>query len=276
MPRGGAAAASTPTTPGHEYRCWFPVGTPGGPRGARARNQAGRQPPSAVDADPQRERLMAGSGTAHLRARGRDAAAGRGPRRRVPGRAHGPEGPRGLRHQPRRAAGRDARPRRRVGCGKSTTGQAIMQLPPPDVGHGAASTATTSPQLDGRGAAPARARSMQMIFQDPISSLNPRRKVGDIVAEGLEIWKIGDDGDAAGPRSTRCSTPSASIPTPPRDRRPHEFSGGQCQRISIARARRHRPEADHLRRAGVGARRVGAGADPQPARGHEGSATGSR
>ena len=77
---------------------------------------------------------------------------------------------------------------------------------------------------------------MQMIFQDPISSLNPRRKVGDIVAEGLDIWGVGDAGVAARPRSTRCSARWASIPTARRDRRPHEFSGGQCQRISIARA----------------------------------------
>ena len=77
---------------------------------------------------------------------------------------------------------------------------------------------------------------MQMIFQDPISSLNPRRKVEDIIAEGLRIWKIGDDGRAASRRSTRCSTPSASIPSCSAAERPHQFSGGQCQRISIARA----------------------------------------
>ena len=77
---------------------------------------------------------------------------------------------------------------------------------------------------------------MQMIFQDPISSLNPRRKVEDIVGEGLEIWSIGDEGSASeeGRRGARRRRP--------RSRRsaaaagPHEFSGGQCQRISIARA----------------------------------------
>jgi peptide/nickel transport system ATP-binding protein len=76
------------------------------------------------------------------------------------------------------------------GCGKSTTGRAIMQLPRPTSG---------SVRFDGvelttlKGDALRRTRpQLQMIFQDPISSLNPRRKVGDIVAEGLQIWHIGN------------------------------------------------------------------------------------
>src|SRR5262249_33784070 len=75
---------------------------------------------------------------------------------------------------------------------------------------------------------------MQMIFQDPISSLNPRRKVRDIVAEGLEIWKIGDDAS----RTAKVAEVLDAVGIDPKnaDRRPHEFSGGQCQRISIARA----------------------------------------
>src|SRR4051812_37044048 len=75
------------------------------------------------------------------------------------------------------------------GCGKSTTGRAIMQLPRPTSG---------SVMFDGRqltemhGDDMRRARTrMQMIFQDPISSLNPRRKVRDIVMEPLGIWKRG-------------------------------------------------------------------------------------
>jgi peptide/nickel transport system ATP-binding protein len=76
---------------------------------------------------------------------------------------------------------------------------------------------------------------LQMIFQDPISSLNPRRRVSDIVGEGLEIWKIGND------RSRRNKTNEVLEavgldPDAAGRRRPHEFSGGQCQRISIARA----------------------------------------
>ena len=82
------------------------------------------------------------------------------------------------------------------GCGKSTTGRAVMQLPRPTSGHvrfdGVELTA-----LKGDALRKTRPR-MQMIFQDPISSLNPRRKVGDIVAEGLEIWGIGDAAAAHG------------------------------------------------------------------------------
>ena len=75
-----------------------------------------------------------------------------------------------------------------------------------------------------------------MIFQDPISSLNPRRRVEDIVAEGLRIWKIGDDKAQAGEGRRGARRRAGSIPTVARGRRPHQFSGGQCQRISIARA----------------------------------------
>ena len=72
------------------------------------------------------------------------------------------------------------------GCGKSTTGRALMQLPRPTAGevlyHGTDLTGLSGPDL--RRVRP----EMQMIFQDPISSLNPRRRVGDIVAEPLRIW----------------------------------------------------------------------------------------
>ena len=75
---------------------------------------------------------------------------------------------------------------------------------------------------------------MQMIFQDPISSLNPRRRVRDIVAEGLEIWDIGDKAS----RTAKVDEVLEAVGIDPANagRRPHEFSGGQCQRISIARA----------------------------------------
>jgi peptide/nickel transport system ATP-binding protein len=119
------------------------------------------------------------------------------------------------------------------GCGKSTTGRAILQLPPPTSGsvvlNGQDLTALDEEKLR------ERRTDMQMIFQDPISSLNPRRIIGEVVAEPLGVWgpknkdeqwkivaqtleRVGIDPDIA------------------RYKRPHEFSGGQCQRISIARA----------------------------------------
>ena len=74
-----------------------------------------------------------------------------------------------------------------------------------------------------------------MIFQDPISSLNPRRKVGRIVGEGLDIWAVGDK-ESRHAKVDEVLDAVGLDPATARDRRPHEFSGGQCQRISIARA----------------------------------------
>jgi len=118
------------------------------------------------------------------------------------------------------------------GCGKSTTGRAVMQLPPPTKG---------SVRFDGqeltalkRDALRRVRPRMQMIFQDPISSLNPRRKVGEIIAEGLAIWG-GADKDHRAVVREMLETVGLDYDTAA-DRRPHQFSGGQCQRISIARA----------------------------------------
>jgi peptide/nickel transport system ATP-binding protein len=119
------------------------------------------------------------------------------------------------------------------GCGKSTTGRAVMQLPRPTSG----SVCFDGVELTNlKGDALRRTRpQLQMIFQDPISSLNPRRKVGDIVSEGLDIWGVGD----AAARKAKVDEVLDAVgldPDAARGRRPHEFSGGQCQRISIARA----------------------------------------
>lgn len=119
------------------------------------------------------------------------------------------------------------------GCGKSTTGKAIMQIPRPTSGS-VVLEGTELTKLGGEDLRKIRPR-MQMIFQDPISSLNPRRKVLDIVAEPLSIWKIGTKAeqearvrkvlDTVGIDADQAGT-----------RKPHEFSGGQCQRICIARS----------------------------------------
>lgn len=119
------------------------------------------------------------------------------------------------------------------GCGKSTTGKAVMQLPPPTSGR-VMFDGTDLTQLEGKDLRSTRTQ-LQMIFQDPISSLNPRRKVEDIIAEGLDIWDVGDKAE----RSEKVDEMLLTVGLDPevaRGRRPHQFSGGQCQRISIARA----------------------------------------
>jgi peptide/nickel transport system ATP-binding protein len=119
------------------------------------------------------------------------------------------------------------------GCGKSTTGRAVMQLPRPTSGD-VVFEGTNLSELKGEELRRTRPR-MQMIFQDPISSLNPRRRVRDLVEEGLDIWKVGDDESRAA--KVREVLEAVGIdPDAAGPRRPHEFSGGQCQRISIARA----------------------------------------
>jgi peptide/nickel transport system ATP-binding protein len=120
------------------------------------------------------------------------------------------------------------------GCGKSTTGRAIIQLPPPTSGTvELAGTDVTA--LEGEALRRTRTQ-LQIILQDPISSLNPRRKVRDIVGEGLSIWKDHERADTADERIDEILEAVGLDPALVADRRPHQFSGGQCQRICIARA----------------------------------------
>jgi len=119
------------------------------------------------------------------------------------------------------------------GCGKSTTGRAILQLPSPTSGSVRFDDVELT-ELKGKALRETRTQ-LQMIFQDPISSLNPRRKIEAIVAEGLDIWKQSEGAE----RDARVDEMLLTVGLDPavvRGRRPHQFSGGQCQRISIARA----------------------------------------
>ncbi len=119
------------------------------------------------------------------------------------------------------------------GCGKSTTGRAIMQLPRPTSGQ-IVFEGTDMNALDQNEMRRLRTK-IQMIFQDPISSLNPRRSVLDIVSEPLNIWKVGTKAERE--EKAKAVLEEVGIdPAVAAGRRAHQFSGGQCQRISIARS----------------------------------------
>ena len=119
------------------------------------------------------------------------------------------------------------------GCGKSTVARSLIQLPPPSSGSvvvdGVELTELSERQLR------THRTGLQMIFQDPISSLNPRRRVADIVSEPLRVWGPHDEDEQA-EIVDRMLYAVGLDPEVARDKRPHEFSGGQCQRISIARS----------------------------------------
>ncbi|HEY4609128.1 MAG TPA: ATP-binding cassette domain-containing protein, partial [Ilumatobacteraceae bacterium] len=119
------------------------------------------------------------------------------------------------------------------GCGKTTTGRAIMQLPPPTSGS-VLFEGRQLTEMNYDDMREARTR-MQMIFQDLVSSLNPRRKVRDIVMEPLTIWKRGTKAE----QHERVDALLQEVGIDPQraaESQPYQFSGGQCQRISIARS----------------------------------------
>src|SRR5690606_20167165 len=118
------------------------------------------------------------------------------------------------------------------GCGKSTTGRSIMRLLKPTAGSVLLDGVDVL-QLDGRELQEQRKR-MQMIFQDPYASLNPRMKVADSIAEPLVINKLATGSQARDKVMDLLS--QVGLEPDMATRFPHEFSGGQRQRICIARA----------------------------------------
>jgi oligopeptide transport system ATP-binding protein len=124
------------------------------------------------------------------------------------------------------------------GCGKSTTGRAILQLYRPTAGHvffGDVDLTTMKGDALRR-----QRRRMQMIFQDPYASLNPRMTVGGIVGEPLEVHGLGNKQE----NRARVQELLRIVGLNPYfvNRYPHEFSGGQRQRIGVARALAVNPE----------------------------------
>jgi peptide/nickel transport system ATP-binding protein len=123
------------------------------------------------------------------------------------------------------------------GCGKTTTGRCILRLIEPT--SGSVSLAGED-LLAMRGAQLRRfRRNVQIIFQDPYGSLNPRMTVGDAIAEALEVHAIGTRRDR--PDRVVVLLERVGLEADHVRRYPHEFSGGQRQRIGIARALAPRP-----------------------------------
>ena len=124
------------------------------------------------------------------------------------------------------------------GCGKSSLGKSLMRLVEPSSGritfNGADVTAMSSSQLRG-----IRSR-IQMIFQDPFASLNPRHTVRTILTAPLKVHGIGDRAHQR--EIVEAIVAQVGLPPDALDRYPHEFSGGQRQRIGIARALVLEPE----------------------------------
>jgi ABC-type microcin C transport system duplicated ATPase subunit YejF len=129
------------------------------------------------------------------------------------------------------------------GCGKTTAGRAILRLIPESV-----ASVKGTVRFDGqnvlecpRSSLLRLRRRMQIVFQDPAGSLNPRMRVADIVAEPLRVHRIAtnraDAREQAAQVLQHCGMPTSSL-----DRYPHEFSGGQRQRIAIARALSLKPD----------------------------------
>jgi oligopeptide/dipeptide ABC transporter ATP-binding protein len=124
------------------------------------------------------------------------------------------------------------------GCGKSTLGRVILRLLPATAGQvsfsGTDVLACDSQTLKGL------RRQMQIIFQNPYASLDPRMTVGQIIAEPLEVHKVASGAELKGRVASLMEL--AELSAEMSDRYPHEFSGGQRQRIGIARALALRPQ----------------------------------
>ncbi|MGO2082525.1 ABC transporter ATP-binding protein [Vagococcus sp.] len=126
------------------------------------------------------------------------------------------------------------------GCGKSTTGRSVIRLYDPTSGDIKFDGIDIS-SIKGREKLSAFRREMQMIYQDPYASLNPRMKVKDIIAEGIDVNKLAT---SAEDREKQVNDLLKTVGLDPSHgtRYPHEFSGGQRQRIGIARALAVRPK----------------------------------
>jgi oligopeptide transport system ATP-binding protein len=122
------------------------------------------------------------------------------------------------------------------GCGKSTTARLVLRLIEPSAG----TVRFDGVEVSGKAELRALRRRVQVVFQDPYASLNPRLRVGDAIAEPMEVHGVGN----AASRAARVKELLGLVGLAPfhAQRYPHEFSGGQRQRIGIARALAVQPE----------------------------------
>ena len=152
------------------------------------------------------------------------------------------------------------------GCGKTTTARCILRALEPSAGQmlfrTKAGEVVDVAALAERDMRPLR-REMQMVFQDPYASLNPRMNLLDLVGEPLLVIDRMTD---RAQRTERVAALLRLVGLRPEymQRFPHAFSGGQRQRIVIARALALEPAPGGGRRGGLGARRLGPGAGPEP------------
>lgn len=120
------------------------------------------------------------------------------------------------------------------GSGKTTIGRSIIRLYDPTAGEIIFNYRKISGELDNKTRRMLR-KNMQMIFQDPMSSLNPRKKIGDIIGEGLDIHEL-YSGTKERKRIIGEILEKVGLSPAHAERYPHQFSGGQRQRVGIARA----------------------------------------
>ena len=146
------------------------------------------------------------------------------------------------------------------GCGKSTLGKTILRLEPPTSGE-IIFEGEDITNIDDKEFKALRPK-MQMIFQDPLSSLNPRMSVSQQIAEPLRIYKVYKSNEEMEKRVLELMD-IVGLARRYVDTYPHELDGGRRQRIGIARAG-SKAKAHSLRRAGVRPRRSYSGADTEP------------